>query len=136
MKKLIPALAAISAIAVVTSGSALAAHQLPAPAKAAAAPAAMSATVLKISAVASGLKFSRSSLKAKAGKITIKFTNASPLKHNFVVETGETIIAKTPLLAKGKTGSLTVTLKKGTYDFVCDVPGHEAAGMKGTLVVS
>ena len=136
MKKLIPALAAIGAIAVAASGSALAAHQLPAPAKAAAAHAAVSGTILNVTAVASGLKFSRSSLKAKAGKITIKLTNASPLKHDLVVESGETILAKTPLLAKGKSGSLTVTLKKGTYAFVCDVPGHEAAGMKGKLVVS
>ena len=40
------------------------------------------------------------------------------------------------MLAMGKTGSLTVTLKQGSYDFVCDVPGHEDAGMKGKLVVS
>ena len=27
-------------------------------------------------------------------------------------------------------------LKAGTYTFYCSVPGHEAAGMKGTLTVS
>ena len=135
MKKLVPSLAALAAIAVVTSGSALAAHQIPAPSKASAAPAAMSVTVLKVSAVASGLKFSTSSLKAKAGKIAIKLTNASPLQHDLVIESGEHVLAKTPMLAQGKTGSLTVSLKKGTYDFVCDVPGHEDAGMRGKLVV-
>lgn len=124
MKKLIPALAVVGAIAAVTTGTALAA------------PAAAPATALKVTAVASGLKFSTSSLKAKAGKITITLTNASPLPHDLVVEAGEKILAKTPMLAKGKSGSLTVTLKKGTYDFVCDVPGHEDAGMKGKLVVS
>jgi uncharacterized cupredoxin-like copper-binding protein len=27
-------------------------------------------------------------------------------------------------------------LKAGTYTFYCSVPGHEAAGMKGTLTVT
>ena len=27
------------------------------------------------------------------------------------------------------------TLKKGSYTFLCPVPGHAAAGMKGTLTV-
>ena len=31
---------------------------------------------------------------------------------------------------------MTVKLKKGTYTFYCPVDGHEAAGMKGKLVVS
>lgn len=53
-----------------------------------------------------------------------------------MIESGEKILAKTPLLATGKTGSFTISLKEGTYDFVCDVPGHEDAGMKGKLVVS
>jgi len=30
---------------------------------------------------------------------------------------------------------VTVTLKPGTYQFYCPVPGHKAAGMKGTLTV-
>lgn len=132
MKKLLPTLATVGAVAVAASGSAFAAHMPAATHSSAAA----GGTVLKVSALATGLKFSMGSLKAKAGKITIKLTNASPLKHDLVVETGETILAKTPMVATGKTGSLTVTLKKGSYDFVCDVPGHEAAGMKGTLVVS
>jgi uncharacterized cupredoxin-like copper-binding protein len=28
-----------------------------------------------------------------------------------------------------------VNLKPGTYEFYCPVPGHEQAGMKGTLTV-
>jgi uncharacterized cupredoxin-like copper-binding protein len=132
MKKFLPSLAAAGIVAVAASGSALAAH-MPATMTSSAA---AGGTVLNVTALASGLKFSTGALKAKAGKITIKLTNRSLLPHDLVVETGETILAKTPLLAKGKTGSLTVTLKKGTYDFVCDVPGHEDAGMKGKLVVS
>lgn len=122
MKKLVPALATIGAIAVLATGTALAAP--------AAAPA------LKVTAVAAGLKFSTSSLKAKAGTVTITLTNASPLPHDLVVVAGAKVLGRTPMLAKGKTGSLTVTLKAGAYDFICSVPGHAAAGMKGKLVVS
>ena len=35
----------------------------------------------------------------------------------------------------GGTSTLTTTLKRGTYTFLCPVPGHAAAGMKGTLTV-
>ena len=126
MKKLVTTVAAVSAVAVVAAGSSFAAAK----------PSAATGTKLNVTAMATGLMFSTKSLKAKAGKITITLTNKSPLAHDLVVETGETILAKTPMLKTGKSGSLTVTLKKGTYDFVCDVPGHEAAGMKGTLVVS
>jgi len=31
---------------------------------------------------------------------------------------------------------VTATLKKGRYEFYCSVPGHEQAGMKGTLTIS
>ena len=36
---------------------------------------------------------------------------------------------------QGGTRTLTLTLPPGTYTFYCSVPGHEAAGMKGTLTV-
>ena len=36
----------------------------------------------------------------------------------------------------GSTASGKVQLKKGTYHYYCSIPGHEAAGMKGTLTVS
>lgn len=36
----------------------------------------------------------------------------------------------------GSTASSKVELKKGKYDYYCSIPGHEAAGMKGTLTVS
>jgi uncharacterized cupredoxin-like copper-binding protein len=31
---------------------------------------------------------------------------------------------------------LTVTLKPGTYELYCTVPGHEAAGMKQNITVT
>jgi uncharacterized cupredoxin-like copper-binding protein len=37
---------------------------------------------------------------------------------------------------EGSTTSEKVELKKGKYEFYCTIPGHEEAGMKGTITVS
>ncbi len=38
----------------------------------------------------------------------------------------------TPMLKPGKSATLTVVFtKKGKYEFLCTVPGHAGAGMKG-----
>ncbi len=42
----------------------------------------------------------------------------------------------TDKLTPGKSGSLTVTLKKGTYKLYCPVGHHEAQGMKTQITVA
>jgi plastocyanin len=93
------------------------------------------AQTLKISADPGGaLKFDKSSLTAKAGKVTIVMDNPSSLPHavevegNGVEEAGDTV-------EKGGVSKATATVKAGTYEFYCPVDGHKAAGMKGTLTV-
>lgn len=83
------------------------------------------------------LKFTSTSLTAKAGKVTITFTNMSPVMHNLTIEQGTSgpVAGATPTF-QGGTKTLTVNLKPGTYTFFCSVPGHRDAGMKGTLTVS
>jgi plastocyanin len=82
------------------------------------------------------LKFTNSTLTAKAGKATVDFTNSSQLPHNMTIEdsSGKQVGA-TPTFAGG-TKSFTVDLKPGKYTFFCSVPGHREAGMQGTLTVS
>ncbi|MGO9886946.1 MAG: plastocyanin/azurin family copper-binding protein [Solirubrobacteraceae bacterium] len=82
------------------------------------------------------LKFTKSTLTAKAGTVTIDFTNSSPLAHNFTVQQGTSgpVVGATPTFMGG-TKTLTLKLKAGTYTFYCSVPGHRAAGMQGTLTV-
>jgi uncharacterized cupredoxin-like copper-binding protein len=95
------------------------------------------ATTLRLSAASSGaLKYSTTTLRAKAGKITILMKNPSPLRHDIAIKRNGPRIAKGKIVGKGGTSTLTVVLKKGRYTFYCTVPGHEAAGMKGTLIVS
>jgi uncharacterized cupredoxin-like copper-binding protein len=45
-----------------------------------------------------------------------------------------TTLGKTKTITGGQT-SVSVDLTPGTYTFFCSVPGHEQAGMKGTLTV-
>ena len=82
------------------------------------------------------LKFTKSSLTANAGKVTVDFTNKSPVPHDMVIQQGTngSVVGKTPVFSGGSK-SFTVKLKPGTYTFYCSVPGHRQAGMQGTLTV-
>jgi uncharacterized cupredoxin-like copper-binding protein len=92
-------------------------------------------SVVKVSALASGLKYNTTVLHAHPGKIKLVFTNQSMLQHNVRIESGEHELGGTKKITKGQTTAY-VTLKKGTYNFYCSVPGHEDAGMHGKLIVS
>ena len=82
------------------------------------------------------LKFVKSSLTAKAGKVTVKFTNASSLPHNFTISSsGGGTVGATPTFSGGGTKTVTVTLKPGTYKFVCD-PHKTIATMRGSFKVT
>jgi plastocyanin len=90
---------------------------------------------LKIAADPGGaLKFDKSSLTAKAGKVTIVMDNPSSLPHAIEVE-GKGMEIKGDTVTKGGVSKASGTLKPGTYEFYCPVDGHKAAGMKGTLTV-
>jgi len=92
-------------------------------------------SVVKLTALSQGLMYNTKVLHAKAGKIKIVFTNQSMLQHNVRIENGERELGGTKKIGKGTTTAY-LTLKKGTYNFYCSVPGHEDAGMKGKLIVS
>jgi len=81
------------------------------------------------------LAYNTKSLSAKAGKVSVDFTNSSPLPHNVTIESssGQSVGA-TPTFSGGSK-TLSVSLKPGTYKFFCSVPGHRQAGMEGTLTV-
>ncbi len=90
---------------------------------------------LKLAADKSALKFDKSSLTAKAGKVTLEMSNPSQLPHAVAIKgNGVDVDGKT--VGNGETSTASTDLKPGTYTFYCPVPGHEAAGMKGTLTVN
>jgi uncharacterized cupredoxin-like copper-binding protein len=68
---------------------------------------------------------------AKPSKVTFSFKNVGHVRHDFKIN-GK----KTPLIRPGKTVKLVVSFKKkGTYPYLCTVPGHAEAGMKGVFKV-
>jgi plastocyanin len=90
---------------------------------------------LKLAADKSALKFDKSSLTAKAGKVTLDMANPSQIPHAIAIKgNGVDVDGKT--IGNGETSTASADLKPGTYTFYCPVPGHEAAGMKGTLTVN
>jgi uncharacterized cupredoxin-like copper-binding protein len=99
-------------------------------------PATGGGSALSLSANSEGqLAYSTKSLSAKAGKVTIDFSNSAPLSHNMTVESPSgSIVGATPTF-QGGSKTLSLNLKPGTYKFFCTVPGHRQAGMEGTLVV-
>jgi uncharacterized cupredoxin-like copper-binding protein len=78
-------------------------------------------------------KITLASTALKAGEITFEAKNDGKIPHDLAIkQTGD----KTKLIPPGGTAELKVTLKPGTYELYCTVPGHEAAGMKVNVTVS
>lgn len=94
-----------------------------------------SAAAVDFEAASSGLAYTSDTATAKAGNVTIDFTNPQPLAHDVAIEdAGGKTVGKTELVTEGS-GSAVVNLKPGEYTFYCTVPGHREAGMEGTLTV-
>jgi uncharacterized cupredoxin-like copper-binding protein len=70
-----------------------------------------------------------------AGSYTFMVKNDGKIDHDFVIK-GNGVDAKTPTIGAGKTATLDVDLKPGTYDVYCSIPGHKQAGMDLKLTVS
>ena len=67
----------------------------------------------------------------KGAVITFAVANKGGIGHNFRIA-GKT----TAVIAAGKRGTLKATFKKaGRYAYLCTLPSHAAAGMKGVLTV-
>jgi len=81
------------------------------------------------------LKFDKSDLSAKAGKVTLVMKNPSSLPHAIAVE-GKGVDKDGQTVGNGGTSTVTVALKPGRYEFYCPVDGHKQAGMEGHLTVS
>jgi plastocyanin len=77
------------------------------------------------------LRFDKTAYTATAGKIDVSYVNDGRVNHTLRIKDVSGF-----RLAIGSTDDGTVDLKAGTYTLFCDLPGHEAAGMKATLTVS
>jgi plastocyanin len=79
---------------------------------------------------AKDFKFSLSTASVKAGKVTFTIKNAGHTPHDFEIANHTSKV-----VAAGKSTSLTVTLKAGSYPYKCTVDSHAKLGMKGVLLV-
>jgi len=70
-----------------------------------------------------------------AGTYTFHVSNSGPLGHNLTIDGPGVSDATTGTFNAGGTADLTVTLKDGTYEFYCSVPGHKELGMDDTVTV-
>ena len=85
----------------------------------------------KITVSATEFKFALLPKTAKKGTVVFTVVNKGKTAHDFKIA-GK----KTPQVSAGKRTTLRVTFKKaGRYPYLCTVPGHALAGMKGVLVV-
>ena len=64
-------------------------------------------------------------------KVTFVFKNVGHVLHDFKIDGKQTSLTQ-----PGRTARLVVTFKKkGPYPYLCTVPGHAQAGMKGVFSV-
>jgi uncharacterized cupredoxin-like copper-binding protein len=89
-----------------------------------------SANAITVKGKEFSLKLSSNSI-ARPGTVTFTFKNAGTVLHDFKIN-GK----KTAMIRPGKSARLVVSFKKkAKYPYLCTVPGHAAAGMKGVFTV-
>jgi Copper binding proteins, plastocyanin/azurin family. len=94
------------------------------------------AATVAVSASPSALAFDKTAITVSGGKVTFDFNNPAPLQHNFSIRAADgSVVGASETVTSKAAAPFTVNLKAGTYSFFCSVPGHEAAGMTGTLTV-
>jgi len=94
--------------------------------------AAQAATTVRVTAgQPMELRFTLSRRTVPRGTVVFNVRNRGGSDHDFKIK-GK----KTRMLASGESATLRVTFSRaGSYPFLCTVPGHAAAGMKGRLTV-
>jgi nitrite reductase (NO-forming) len=83
--------------------------------------------------VTSDVKFEPDRLTAPAGDIGVIVKNDDLFWHTFTVSE---LDANVTVATSGRKRLVMRDVAPGTYEFVCAIPGHESAGMTGTLVVT
>ena len=81
------------------------------------------------------MRFDPPSITVPVGQ-TVQFTlvNDGTLIHDFVLNEGVAQPVKVEANGKSSANAAFTIARAGTYTYICAQPGHEAAGMKGTVV--
>ncbi len=100
-----------------------------------AAPASPPASPAAVAVTATEWRFDPTTVQLRAGqRVVLSVTNAGDHLHTYTVPK---LRIDTRALEPGATRALTLTVpaERGRYDVLCTFPGHEEAGMSGSLVV-
>ena len=76
--------------------------------------------------------FLQTVLQAQGGSVSVAVSNHDLFWHTFAIDAVH-VNVDVPI---GANRRVTFNAAPGTYEFYCRVPGHKAAGMKGTLIVT
>ena len=68
-------------------------------------------------------------------QVTLTLVNEGTVKHNLTIKDTGLNVSQDVGVGKTETVTFTAPAKPGQHRIVCDQPGHEQAGMVGTLVV-
>jgi uncharacterized cupredoxin-like copper-binding protein len=79
----------------------------------------------------SNVSYSVKDFNVKEGSVTIELVNQDPMQHDFTIDA----LGLKIVVPASSTASDTFTVKPGTYEFYCSIPGHKQAGMFGTMTV-
>jgi plastocyanin len=102
-----------------------------------------SSQVTSVTVTMTDFKFKLSVSKVPVGTVVFKVVNKGKIPHTFKIcssPSGSTTANAcngkvTTSLASGHSQTLRVTLKKGSYEYLCTIPGHAKLGMKGLVGV-
>jgi nitrite reductase (NO-forming) len=87
--------------------------------------------VTRVTVKATEFKFTLSKRTVPTGIVIFTVVNKGKIAHDFKIAN-----KRTAVIRPGKSATLRVTFKKkGQYRYLCTLPGHAAAGMKGVLAV-
>jgi nitrite reductase (NO-forming) len=128
------ALILVAGVALTAACGAPAATGGPAAGVAVPVPAAASGAQRVTVTVGNSMHFAPPSIVVRAGQpVELTLRNGGGIPHDFTLNEGVT--GPVQIVAQGgRTARGTFTIDTpGTYEFVCAVPGHAAAGMRGTI---
>ena len=85
-------------------------------------------------------KFNPSDPTVKSGQVTFKETNDGQTSHSLEIEdvtpgNDQRLNGENGEVAPGQSGTLTVNLKPGKYEFYCPISNHKQLGMTGEITV-
>lgn len=82
--------------------------------------------------------FTPSTINVSNGKVVFWVVNSGTISHDMIIrDSSNSKMAGSELISAGDSFVFTVnSIAAGSYTFICDQPGHEASGMKGTLTVT